>query len=96
MPPTAAACNDIADLKDIYYVKGNFAAFAARRTNNRVVAWGNAGYGGTVPDAIAQLTDIVTLEGATAQAFSALRATGQVVAWGLAAMAARCRKKLQV
>nr|WP_241391687.1 hypothetical protein [Yersinia frederiksenii]ULG19798.1 hypothetical protein 49p1_00080 [Yersinia frederiksenii] len=73
---------DIKELTDIVAVTGNgHNAFAALRANGAVVAWGDAGYGGSVPSGTAELTDIVAVTGG-GRAFAALRANGAVVAWG--------------
>lgn len=58
---------------------GNNYAFAARRSDGRVVAWGE-GLCGPGPVSV-QLTSVVQVE-ATEAAFAALRADGQVVCWG--------------
>lgn len=65
-------------------VVGNATAFAGLKTTGRIVAWGTATDGGTLPEAIGNLTDVVSIT-AAGQAFAAHRATGQLVAWGLAA-----------
>lgn len=58
-----------------------YCAFAARRNDGSVVAWGVDGNGGDVPVTIRTLTDIVEIS-STAAAFAARRANGHVVAWG--------------
>ncbi|AHL36864.1 hypothetical protein CD58_12090 [Pseudomonas brassicacearum] len=57
------------------------AAFAARRDCGNLVGWGIAGYGGSIPEPIAALNDILEVTGGLA-VFVARRANGQVVAWG--------------
>lgn len=65
---------------------GNNVAFAALHGANRVVGWGVAASGGTVPDEIAALTDVVELSCATAHAFALRHGTPKtgvfVKTWG--------------
>lgn len=72
---------------DIVQISGNYGAFAALRNgggSKRVIAWGNATYGGDVREDIAALNNVKALGAATAQAFSILLDTGEVRAWGAA------------
>lgn len=62
-------------------------AFAARLASGRVVAWGDAGFGGAMPDAQAAL--LTGLDGnpaisiaSTGAAFAALHADGALTVWG--------------
>ncbi|ROM81744.1 hypothetical protein BK654_03850 [Pseudomonas brassicacearum] len=56
-------------------------AFAARRDGGSLVGWGVAGYGGSIPEPIAALNDILEVTGGLA-VFVARKSNGQVVAWG--------------
>jgi len=58
-------------------------AYCLLTSQGQVLAFGNAGRGGTVPVEIARLTDIVEVTG-TSSAFCARRKNGHIVAWGLA------------
>ena len=65
------------------HVYGASEAFAVRRLNNPVVAWGRSwdgDFGGTIPDGLI-LNDVEDIMGSF-RAFAALRAGGRVVAWG--------------
>jgi len=62
-------------------VARSLSSVAARTDAGRVLAWGGSDNGGTVPDAVAGLTDIVSVFGG-GRAFAALRSNGSVVAWG--------------
>ena len=53
----------------------------ALRDSDSLVAWGDRGYGGILPPAIAALRDITEVFGG-ARAIAALRANGSVVGWG--------------
>ena len=60
---------------------GNERAFAAIRSNGRVVTWGDAEYGGD-SSAVANRLTRVTQIFSTGGAFAALRQDGTVVTWG--------------
>ncbi|HHH1368329.1 TPA: hypothetical protein ACPZHQ_002264 [Yersinia enterocolitica] len=75
----------IQTMQDIEEVAISMHAYAARRANGHVVAWGySASYGSVVPNDIAQMDDIIRVVGGS-YAFAALRASGRVVAWGQSA-----------
>ena len=59
------------------------AAFAARRANGQVVAWGDAGAGGSIPAELqtALSNGVMRLFG-LGQGFVALKADGSVIHWG--------------
>ncbi|MFJ4249919.1 RCC1 domain-containing protein [Pseudomonas sp. NPDC089741] len=57
------------------------AVLVALRDSASLVAWGDRGYGGILPPAIAALRDITEVFGG-ARAIAALRANGSVVGWG--------------
>ena len=61
------------------------SAFAALKSDGSVVAWGDAGYGGsvaTLSPAGSNLTSGVVSTYSTDKAFAALKSDGSVVAWG--------------
>ena len=60
---------------------GNERAFAAIRSNGRVVTWGDAEYGGDSSAVANQLTRVTQIF-STGGAFAALRQNGSVVTWG--------------
>jgi hypothetical protein len=57
-------------------------AFAARKGNGEVAAWGDANEGGLIPDPIAPFLKDIVQVASTSQAFAVLRRTGEVFAWG--------------
>ncbi|MFJ4376546.1 RCC1 domain-containing protein [Pseudomonas japonica] len=68
---------------DIVHVAGNLRAFAALRERGglrSVIAWGHIDSGGSVPEKIAELTNVRALVSAGA-AFCVLLDTGEVKAW---------------
>ncbi|MFL6611994.1 MAG: RCC1 domain-containing protein, partial [Pseudomonas sp.] len=74
---------ELGGLPGTTHVYGASQAFAVRRLNNPVVAWGrnwDGDYGGTMPGSLV-INDAVDIMGSFA-AFAVLRAGGQVVAWG--------------
>ncbi|MCB5304104.1 RCC1 domain-containing protein [Yersinia bercovieri] len=58
-------------------------AFAVRRNNGHIIAWGSAALGGTISSTFLTLDDVVFVAAAET-AFAALRSTGNVVSWGQA------------
>ncbi|HEY0287842.1 MAG TPA: hypothetical protein VGC62_12660 [Pseudomonas sp.] len=62
-------------------VASNSVAFAGILTTGKVVAWGEAKSGATVPEDIAGLTNITSVVGA-GTAFAAITSENKVVAWG--------------
>ncbi|WP_434578086.1 hypothetical protein [Pseudomonas sp. Z1-6] len=74
---------ELGGLPGTTHVYGASQAFAVRRLNNPVVAWGrnlDGDYGGTMPGDLV-INDAVDILGSFA-AFAVLRAGGRVVAWG--------------
>ncbi|WP_434628350.1 RCC1 domain-containing protein [Pseudomonas sp. Z6-14] len=74
---------ELGGLPGTTHVYGASQAFAVRRLNNPVVAWGrnwDGDYGGTIPVGLV-ITDAVDIMGSFA-AFAVLRTGGRVVAWG--------------
>jgi hypothetical protein len=66
-------------------VVGNSKAFAALTEAGKVVAWGRAAYGGSIPgDKVDALSANVTAIYHTDWAFAALKDDGSVVVWGQA------------
>jgi len=63
-------------------LSSNNRAFAALKTDRRVVAWGSKEHGGEIPAAIAKQLLNVTHISATSAAFTALKGDGSVIAWG--------------
>jgi hypothetical protein len=63
-------------------LSANNRAFAALKTDRRVVAWGSKEHGGEIPAAIAKQLLNVTHISATSAAFTALKVDGSVIAWG--------------
>lgn len=56
-------------------------AFAAKKADKTVVAWGHASYGGNIENVTDLLTDVVEIF-STREAFAALKGDGTVVTWG--------------
>ncbi|MHC8321627.1 RCC1 domain-containing protein [Pseudomonas sp. GB2N2] len=74
---------EIRQIKDAEQIESSMAAFAVRRANGSVQAWGSPlNPSSFVPPDIAALTNIVGVFGGN-HVFVALLTTGQVVAWGL-------------
>lgn len=65
------------DFKAIFSNKGSYVGL---KTNNEVVAWGKAFYGGTIPGSLG--TMYATAVYATAYAFAVVTTTGGVKSWG--------------
>lgn len=74
---------EIRKINDAVQIESSMAAFAVRRANGSVRAWGSPlNPSSVVPADIAALTNIVGIFGGN-YVFVALLTTGQVVAWGL-------------
>lgn len=63
-------------------LSANNRAFAALKTDRRVVAWGSKEHGGEIPAVIAKQLLNVTHISATSAAFTALKVDGSAIAWG--------------
>jgi alpha-tubulin suppressor-like RCC1 family protein len=74
--------SSVITMDDIVEVSCTRSAYAARRANTAVVAWGNADEGGTMTG-IDPLGFVEVIGNSTA--FAGLKDTGKVVAWGIAA-----------
>ncbi len=75
---------EVASLTDIVMVKGygdNVQNFLVLRENNQVMQWQDEGAQWPLPQYIAEMDDIISIE-ASGYAFAALRKDGHVVAWG--------------
>lgn len=60
----------------------NIGAFAALRSDGRVITWGVAGYGGDSSSVTADIASGVTAVYSTQYAFAALKSDGSVITWG--------------
>ncbi|UNK24777.1 RCC1 domain-containing protein [Yersinia intermedia] len=56
-------------------------AFAVRRNNGHIIAWGSAIFGGEIPPTLLTIDDVVSVC-ASESAFAALRSTNKVISWG--------------
>ncbi|WP_434590944.1 hypothetical protein J3Q09_19695 [Pseudomonas sp. R4-83] len=70
----------IKEVHDVVELSAAMGAFAIRRAQGNVLAWGHYP-NGTVPEDIAQLDTIVAVSGST-YVFVALLESGRIVAWG--------------
>ncbi|MDU9393604.1 hypothetical protein [Pseudomonas sp. zfem002] len=77
--PSGTVPDYIAKLTSVVEVTANHAAFCARLSDGKVVAWG--GTGGELPGDVALRSDIVQVVG-NYYSFAALCRDGSVVAWG--------------
>ena len=69
------------ELTSVETIYSTSHAFAAVKTNGKVVAWGNPNFGGEAPDQADGLIDVEEIS-STESAFAALKTDGTVVAWG--------------
>jgi len=67
---------------DVKNIISTFGAFAALKTNGRVITWGDPNNGGDSLNVISELQSDVKNIISTLCAFAALKVNGRVITWG--------------